>query len=300
MKLAKIALGTVQLGMDYGINNKRGKPSRQESLAILDRAYERGIRTFDTAAAYGDAEEIIGEFMKTRQISDQTHIISKLEPNCAPERSKNVFEIIEGKLRISLQKLNREAIDGYLLHTSPYIFREEIVNALHECKMKGLVKHIGVSIYEEAEALAAADNPLIDYIQVPYSVFDQRLDQTEFFRLAKANGKTVFARTAFLQGLLFMADEKIPDYVSGAKTYLKAFDGIIGRYGLSRLQAALMFSAGQPGIDCIVFGVDTIEQLDEDLDTIANLEIRSDCVAELKDQFAHIEKSIIFPSLWKK
>lgn len=300
MELTKIVLGTVQLGLDYGVNNVRGKPSRQESLAILDRAYEQGIRIFDTAFAYGDAEEIIGEFISARKLGGQIQIISKLEPNCVPQESKNAYEIIESKLRDSLHRLNRQTIDGYLLHTSPYIFRKEIVDALHRCKMNGLVKNIGVSIYEESEALAAASSPLIDYIQIPYSVFDQRLNTTDFFRLAKENGKKVFARTAFLQGLIFMAEEKIPDYASGVKKYLKEFDDIIRGYGLSRIQAALMFSASEPCIDYIVFGVDTIEQLTENINTMANLNYNADCVAELKDRFSNIEKSIIFPSLWKK
>ncbi|OGN15889.1 MAG: hypothetical protein A3B99_01425 [Candidatus Yanofskybacteria bacterium RIFCSPHIGHO2_02_FULL_44_12b] len=300
MNISKMVLGTVQLGLKYGINNSHGQPSREEALGILERAYEQGIRMFDTAFSYGDAEEIIGEFITRRKLNGQVQIISKLEPNCVSEGSENVLSIVENGLRTSLRRIGREYIDGYLLHTSSYIFREEIVNALHQCKIKGLVKNIGVSIYEETEALAAVRSSLIDYIQIPYSVFDQRLNQTEFFQLAKANGKKVFARTAFLQGLIFMTDKEIPDSLSGAKEYLKEFDDIICRYGLSRLEAALAFSASQPGVDYIVFGVDTIEQLNETMSVAASLGEHFDCVAALRDRFLNIEKNIIFPSLWKK
>ncbi|MBI1984717.1 MAG: aldo/keto reductase [Candidatus Wildermuthbacteria bacterium] len=300
MESSKMVLGTAQLGMNYGINNFKGKPSRQESLELLDRAYEKGIRTFDTAFAYGDAEEIVGEFVTTRNLSNQVQIISKLEPNCVPENSKNVFGIIESRLSASLDRTNAEVLDCYLLHTSPYIFREEIVHALHQCKTKGLVKNIGVSVYEEAEALAAVRSPLIDYIQIPYNVFDQRLHGTDFFQIAKANNKKVFARTAFLQGLIFMDEAKIPGHLSGTKKYLKEFDDIIARYGLSRLEASLMFSASEPGIDHIVFGVDTKEQLDEDMNVIADLHYYPACIAELRDRFSRIKESVIFPSLWKK
>lgn len=295
-----MVLGTVQLGLDYGINNFKGKSSRSESLAILERAYEQGIRVFDTAFGYGDAEEIIGEFILARKLGDQVQIISKLEPNCVPGNNENVLTIIENGLRASLRRIGREFIDGYLLHTSPYIFREEIVNALHQCKVKGLVKNIGVSIYEEAEALAAAKSPLIDYIQIPYSVFDQRLNQTDFFRIAKANGKKVFARTAFLQGLIFMAEEKIPERLSEIKKHLRILDGIIQRYGLSRLQAALLFPLSKPEIAHVVFGVDTIEQLSNDIDAVSTLAPNPECVAELQEHFSHMEKSLVFPSLWKK
>ncbi|MDO8577339.1 MAG: aldo/keto reductase [Candidatus Wildermuthbacteria bacterium] len=300
MKLANMVLGTVQLGLHYGISNSKGKPSRKESLAMLDHAYEQGIRVFDTAFAYGDAEEILGEFIASRNLADQVKIISKLEPNCVPENGADAVRVIEAKTRASLNRLGLKVLDGYLLHTPSYIFRQEIVNALHQCKSKGLVRHIGVSIYQEDEALAAARSPLIDYIQVPYSIFDQRLDQTEFFQLAKANGKKVFARTAFLQGLIFMNEGEIPDDLSDAKQRLKEFDGIIAHYGLSRLEAVLMFSASNPGIDYIVFGVDTMEQLRKDIEIASHLRYYPECAAELRNRFSRLDKSIIFPSLWKE
>ncbi len=300
MSISKMVLGTVQLGLDYGINNPKGRPSKSESLAILARAHEQGIRVFDTAFGYGDAEEIIGEFIAAKKLGDQVRIISKLDPNCVPENSKDVLRIVENGLRASLRRLGRECIDGYLLHTSSYIFREEIVNALHQCKMNGLVKNTGVSVYEEAEALAAARSPLIDYIQVPYSIFDQRLDQTDFFQIAKANGKKVFARTAFLQGLIFMADKKIPERLFEVKKHLRILDGIILRYGLSRLQAALLFPLSHPEIEYVVFGVDTLEQLNNDIDAVLALAPNPECVAELQKHFSRMEKSLVFPSLWKK
>src|SRR3989338_3560061 len=300
MNISKIVLGTVQLGLDYGINNPRGKPSKSESLAMLERAHERGIRVFDTAFGYGEAEEIIGDFIAVKKLGDQVRVISKLEPNCVPEKSGDVLRIVESGLRASLRRLGRTWIDGYLLHTSSYIFREEIVNALNECKANGLVKNIGVSVYEEAEALAASQSPFIDYIQIPYSVFDQRLDHTDFFSLAKANGKKVFARTAFLQGLIFMAEEKIPERLSEVKKHLRILDDIILRYGLSRLQAALLFPLSKSEIEYIVFGVDTMEQLNNDIDAVSSLAPNPECVAELQKHFSRMEKSLVFPSLWKK
>jgi aryl-alcohol dehydrogenase-like predicted oxidoreductase len=133
---------------------------------------------------------------------------------------------------------------------------------------------------------------------VPYSVFDQRLDRTDFFTIAKRNKVRVFARSAFLQGLITMEDERIPDHLSLAIKHLKLFDGIISKYGYSRVQAALLFSFTNPGIDHVVFGVDNIEQLIEDVG-IANRGTEFElCRAELQRSFLNVEKSIIFPSLW--
>jgi aryl-alcohol dehydrogenase-like predicted oxidoreductase len=296
----KLVLGTVQFGLDYGINNPNGKPSREESLAMLDLAYEKGIRIFDTASAYGDAEEILGDFMQSRNLTDKIQVITKLKPNIISESGEDSYDIILDNLKTSLKRLNRKYVDGYLFHSPAYIKDKILVNCLRRLKDEGLVKNIGVSIYEEEDAIYAAQLDEVDYIQIPYSILDQRLNRTNFFEIAKKNNKTVFARSAFLQGLFFMPEDKIPSYLSGVKKYFKELDKIIGKYGLNRRQAALLFSYQNKYIDYVVFGVDNINQLEEDIEiTKENIDYK-DCIEELKNSFINIEKSIIFPSLWKK
>lgn len=296
----KLVLGTVQFGLDYGINNPNGKPSREKSLAMLDFAYEKGIRIFDTASAYGDAEEILGEFMKSRGLTDKIKVITKLKPNIVDEMNGEPYDIILENLSLSLKRLNREYVDGYLFHTPAHIKDEKLVACLVKLKEQGLVKNIGVSIYEEADALYAAKLDVVDYIQVPYSIFDQRLNKTDFFRIAKENNKTVFARSAFLQGLFFMPDDKIPASLEKVKEYFTELDNIINKYGLTRQQVALLFSYQSQNINYVVFGVDNIDQLIEDIDIVdKNIDCQA-CIKELEEKFINIEKNIIFPSLWKK
>jgi len=298
----KLTLGTVQFGLDYGINNFGGKPERNQSLKMLDFAYEKGIRVFDTANAYGDAEEILGEFIESRHLSDKIKIISKLRPNIIADSKSEMTpdDVIFENLTTSLKKLKRNYVDGYLFHTPAYIRNEELVSSLVKLKKQGLVKNIGVSIYEEEDALYAAGLKEVDYIQVPYSIFDQRLDKTSFFQLAKKNGKTVFARSAFLQGLFFMPEEKIPPHLQNAKNYFKKLDNIILKYNLSRQQIALLFSLKNENIDYVVFGVDNVKQLEEDIHLAEkNIDCKQ-CIDDLKNEFVNIEKNIIFPSLWKK
>lgn len=286
----KLVLGTVQLGLDYGINNKRGKPSREDSLAILDRAHEGGIKVFDTAYAYGDAEDILGEWMENRGLKDKVSIISKLKPHTTE---------VKEEIKKSLERLKRNYLDGYLLHTPEYIYNDAVVSALESAKGSGLVKNIGVSIYEEKDALYAVNSGKIDYIQVPYSVFDQRLNKTDFFEVAKKNNVTVFARSAFLQGLMFMKESEVPEHLSEAKEYLRKFDEITKKHGFSRAEAALLFSLQDPRIDYVVFGVDDVGQLKENLRIAQSPKDFSDCMKELRDKFTDIPKSIVMPSLWK-
>ena len=296
----KLVLGTVQFGLDYGINNFNGKPSREYSLKMLDLAYERGVRIFDTASAYGDAEEILGEFMLSRGLADKIKVITKLQPNIVEDKNRKPYDIILENLSLSLKRLNREYVDGYLFHTPAYIRDKELVDCLRRLKENGLVKNIGVSIYEEDDAIYAAKLDLVDFIQVPYSIFDQRLNKTDFFQIARQNSKTVFARSAFLQGLFFMPEDKIPTHLSNVKEYFKELDEILAKYKLSRQQAALLFSECNKNIDYVVFGVDNLNQLVEDIDIIEKNIDYEECFKELEKKFINIEKNIIFPSLWKK
>jgi uncharacterized protein len=296
----KMVLGTVQFGMDYGINNPTGMPSRKQSLNMLDFAWQKGVRIFDTAYNYGKAEEILGEFIKTRKLNSKIKIVTKLKPNILDANSDPVIITITKNLDESLHRLNINYVNGYLLHTPSYIYNKKVVSSLLDLKKQGLVKNIGVSIYDEEDALYSAKLKDVDYIQVPYSIFDQRLDKTQFFKIAKNNGKTIFARSAFLQGLLFMKEKRIPNHLQMAKPYFKRLDIILRKYDISRNQAALLFSYKNNYIDYLVFGVDNLSQLKENLEIVKKDININDLIRELKDSFVNIEKYIIFPSLWKK
>ena len=295
----KLVLGTVQFGLDYGINNKKGKPSKHESLEMLKKAYENGINIFDTASAYGEAEEILGEFISKNNLYENVLIISKLSPNLLENSKGDILEIIESEIKKSLEKLKVKSLYGYLLHTPEYIYNKEIVSALKSCKEKGLIQNLGVSVYEEKDAIYAATLP-VDFIQIPYSIFDQRLDKTDFFNITKKNNIKVFARSAFLQGLVFMDEEEIPDSLNEAKQYIKNLNEITKKYNLTTVQAALLFSYKNPNIDYVVFGVDNIGQLKEDIKIVEENMNCEKCIEELKNKFIDVPKSIIFPSLWKK
>lgn len=302
MENSRITLGTVQFGLDYGVSNLLGKPKLTDSLNILDFASKSGVVFIDTAFSYGDAEEILGRFIARNKLAKKIKIISKLKPNIFGERlvEKNKYKIIKWEIEKSLAKLGLDSLDGYLLHTPQYIYDAKIVAALKRCKKEGLIKNFGVSIYDEKDALYAVSKAKVDYIQIPYSVFDQRLDRTDFFRLAKSNHVKVFARSAFLQGLVFIANKNIPVRLRRARGYLERFDKITAKYGFSRAQAALSFSLGNPDIDQVVIGVDSLSQLKEDLEIEKSWFDFKKCREELVLEFKNVKDSIIFPSLWLK
>ena len=300
MKNNRLCLGTVQFGLHYGINNKTGKPSRPEVFRMLDEAMENGIEFIDTAAAYGDAEEILGEYIAAQKNKINLKIISKLRPNLIAKEEKHAEETVKREIEASLKRLNIDTLNGYLLHTPANFYNESIVNGLVKCKEAGLIEDWGVSVYETQDALNVAGSGIVDYIQVPYSVFDQRLNKTGFFKLAKQKNVTVFARSTFLQGLILMDIKEIPAYLDTAKGYLQELDIILEKYNISRLMAAFLFSFNNPDVDYIVFGVDNLEQLKEDLMLAEKPVDFKQCYKELYNHFLNVEQSIVIPSLWSK
>lgn len=292
----KLCLGTVQFGLKYGIKNKTGEiPTSDKVFSLLELAINLGIEYFDTASVYGSAEDILGQFLVESQ--QNVKIISKLKPMLL-SREEADSDKVEVEVKKSLNRLHQTAIDGYLLHDAKNLYQNNIMLGLYKSKEKGLIKNIGVSIYDPEDALYAVQLPDIDYIQIPYNVLDQRLDFTNFFELANKNRVVVFARSAFLQGLLTMEVDEIPENLSDVKPYLERFHTIIAEFGYTKTEAALLFSYFHPGVDKVVFGVDSVEQLKKNMDIIRKSDHFFDCYCALKGQFADVERKIIVPSLW--
>ena len=295
----KLVLGTVQFGMKYGLHNTHGQPTKEESFAILDAALVAGIDTFDTAYAYGTTEDVLGAWIKERSLAGKVHIISKMKPhalNDYPDGAK-ASEVVRMELEKSLARLNIKSLDGYLFHSPHYIYLTHMVEGLQKAKKAGMAKNVGVSVYDEAEALQAAELG-IDYVQVPYNAFDQRLDATDFFAIAKKNKVTVFARSPFLQGLLLMQPSELPEHLSYLRPHLERFIAIAAKRDLTPREAALRFADSASRASHIVFGVDTLSQLKENLNIVPSLDV--ELVAEIKKAFRNLNHGAINPSMWSK
>ena len=287
----KLCLGTVQLGTKYGIKNELGRqPTNEESFAVLRKAIDSGIEYFDTASVYGNAESILGDF----GIGDYpVKVISKLKPDLEADA-----QVVLREIRQSLARLQTESIYGYMLHRAADFYRREIMDGLVLAKEKGLIQSIGVSIYEPEDALQVVSDTRVDCIQIPYNVFDQRLDQTDFFELAEKNHVRVFARSAFLQGLLLMEPENVPKGLSIAIPYIKRFREIVFSLGYTPIEAAFLFSYKHVGISEVVFGVDTKNQLEKNLQLLNKADGFDSCQQVLKSEFKVVARKVIMPSLW--
>lgn len=296
--MAELCLGTVQFGMKYGIYNTLGKPSEMSCFEMLDTASDAGINYIDTAYAYGDAENLLGKYFEKRKNSENFKIISKLKPNVLRAEDRDTLGIIIKEADGSLMRLGIDCLDGYLLHTPEYVYKDEVLEAMVKLKEKGKVNHIGVSIYEIEDGDYAINSGVIDYIQLPYSILDQRARKTGFLERAKAAGVTIFVRSVFLQGLYMMPFEMIPANLKLVIPYIRIIDNILQKYNVSKIDALLHFVLQEHDVDYLVFGVDTKEQLEMNIASWHKESIPDDLIKQLMNAFGVVERSIIFPSLW--
>ena len=295
-----LCLGTVQFGMDYGIAGQK-KPPLHEAVDILDYATQNGIVTIDTANAYGVAEDVVGEFLEKKTIPrSKLFLISKLRPNLLDEvDASHYYDIMKSNLTDSLQRLKTDYLDSYLLHSSRYVFSDEIIETLSRFQQEGYVRHAGVSVYEPEEAKKCIERQNVDFMQVPFSIFDQRMLKEGVFQMEKGTHTQIHSRSAFIQGLILMEEEKVPPFLEKAKPIIRKIDSLCGKFRISRIALAMGFVKEQNAISHLVFGVDNLTQLKEDIECFSH-SISADIINDIGREFADIETDIVMPSLWKK
>ena len=195
----RIALGTVQFGLDYGINNHTGKPTTETISKMLQLAFKMGIKTIDTAASYGASEKNLG---LTESI-DSMQIVTKIPS--IPDNCLNRKKWIENSFQESLKNLRVKSVYGLLLHDSQNLLKSdsvEIYDTLLEIREAGLVKKIGVSIYTPNEFEYLISNFDLDLVQAPFNIIDRRLEDEGWLDVLYDLNIEVHTRSSFLQGLL--------------------------------------------------------------------------------------------------
>ena len=296
----ELCLGTVQFGMDYGIKGQK-QPTVDQAVAMLDYATQNGINTIDTANAYGTAEDVVGTFLSKKTVHrDSLFIISKFRPNLLDDaKPDEYYSVMRKNLDNTLSRLHTDYLDSYLLHSARYVFNDEIIDTLNRMKTDGLVKRVGVSIYEPEEAKKCIERPNVEFMQLPYSIFDQRMDKAGVFEEAKNDTIQIHSRSAFIQGLILMDEDEVPPFLAKAKPIVGKISLLCKRHGISRISLAMNYVKQQSRISHLVFGVDNLQQLKEDINIFQN-NIPKDIIDDIAKEFTDIEADIVMPSLWKK
>lgn len=256
-----MALGTVQLGMPYGIANLSGKPNLATATEIVAAAWGRGVRFYDTAQAYGASEEVLGIALHQAGAGGAAQVISKLKGDLDLTQAGTVRQSIEASLtRLQLQRLwglmlhDEQALDGWPGPAG---------RAMEAVKAGGYAQHLGVSVYsmERAEQALLIDS--IDIIQVPTNVFDRRLMRVDYFRRAAILGKVVFVRSVYLQGLALLQELGVGRSIPQAAEAIAALRRHCAGLGVPVQKFAIDYvRAGAAGAR-IVIGAENVEQVIE-------------------------------------
>lgn len=267
--MSKLVLGTVQFGLQYGVNSA-GRPTQEAVKGILNEAAKGGITTLDTSSAYGNSEEVLGESIET---PGQFKIVSKY-----PKEDVPVGEMFNS----SLKRLKEDNLYGYLLHhfevykNNPAVWDEFIA-----LKESGKVQKIGFSLYtpKELEFILKNGSPF-DLIQVPFNIFDKKF--LPYMKELHEKGVEIHVRSTFLQGLFFKDRNALPEKLLPMRKYLIQLDEFSNKSGLSISEIALNYNLQNPYIDGVLIGVDNVEQLHMNLNSVKDMPI--DIEIEIKEQ----------------
>ena len=280
----KLALGTVQFGMNYGINNQVGSPSDENISSILNFAFKNGIQTLDTAVAYGNSQKRLGEISK-----NDFQIISKFS------RVFN-FNDLENELLKSLSLLKINTIYGFMFHNADELIENpKMWNFLVKLKASNKIKKIGFSIYNEKQLNTILDLGFIpDIVQLPYSILDRRLENS-LIKL-KMNKVEVHVRSVFLQGLYFKDVNNLSKNLQPLRSNLKKIHQICKSNNIKMSTLALNFVKQNKNIDKIVIGADSIEQIIENIESM-NYNLSQDII-KLLYKINVVEKKLLNPVNW--
>jgi aryl-alcohol dehydrogenase-like predicted oxidoreductase len=290
----EIGIGTVQFGLDYGISNTGGKTMPPDVSSILNLGLKLGIQYIDTAPAYEDSEKTIGIQLPNKH---SYRIITK-----TPCFNKSLIDnddiiVLKGSINNSLKYLKVHQLYGVLFHHAPDLLSKggrALYETLQSFKDKKIIRKIGVSVYKPEELIAIDEAYDIDIVQFPINVLDQRFHRSGIISKMKEKGVELHGRSAFLQGLLLMPLEEVPDYFKSTKKILRKYRNILTQHNLSSVQGALCYINQIPEIDCLVLGVNNPKQLQSNFEDI---KIIKDVNIDFSP-FGINQESILNPAKW--
>jgi aryl-alcohol dehydrogenase-like predicted oxidoreductase len=280
----KLILGTVQFGLNYGINNTQGKPEKENVFQILSYAHEIGIRYLDTAELYGNAHDLIGEFHKLNP-AKKFEIITKFPHEFDNSLGEKINTYLSQLAVNHLHAILFHSFDSYVKH------RSELNGKINK------VTKIGVSVYTNAQMEEVMNDANIDIIQLPFNLFDNIHLRGELLKKAKEKNKIIHTRSAFLQGLFFMKKDNSNKIRVKLEKELDLISDISLKYSISKGSLALNYCLRQPQIDGVLIGVDSLAQLKENIE-YAETNVSDEYMKEINAiKIDDIE--LLNPSLWK-
>ena len=303
LRVSALALGTVELGMDYGIQapGEYGRPNKAAAIRLVHAALDAGINFVDTARSYGDSERVLGTALEGRR--EDVIIATKVDPRPPPGSTWSDDELrdfMRNSLQTSLRLLRTDHIDVWKIHNldAPLLARRALLAEIFdEARRRGQIGWAGASFYGATLPQEALAYDLFDVMQVTYSVLDQRVSK-RVLPLADEKGVGIVARSVLLKGALTERAEHLPDRLEPLRVRSRQFRELMASVGdtVTPAQGAIAFALAQPQIDTVLVGARSEAELDEDL---AALDLTlSDSMLERLSALAVDDEEMLDPSTW--
>ena len=295
--MTKIMVGTVQFGMTYGIANQQGRPSRKEVLEIIKFGYESGICDYDTAAVYGESEEVLGQCFKDLGICNKVNVFTKIKAldNQAKKSEKNYKNEIVASLDRSLKRLKMDCVAGVLFH------REEDVQHLVLLQMQkqaGKCHTVGVSCGHDPEKVTDFLNTdSIEALQLPFNLMDHRHSEAGVLEKVHKNGVLSFIRSAFLQGILTMKNDEIPTALANLCSLHLRYTSLAEEAGITLKEMALRFILNH-SVSKVVIGIESLMQFKENFCFFERGPLPDDLMQAITLTYEQPDPYLITPGLW--
>ena len=296
--LSRLMLGTVQWGMPYGIANRRGQPSGGEVLAMVAVALERGVNCFDTAAAYGSSEELLGRALRELSIADRVVVVTKVRPLTTEELADATLarRAIEQSVAQSRRRLGLDCLPVVLFHREA---DASYLPVLEELKGRGWLRYAGVSCDNRpGPAARFAAMPEVAALQLPANILDRRHRQRGSLAAAAAHGTAVFVRSVYLQGLLLMPEEAIPAALQAVAPVRRRLAELADQAGISMGELAVRYVLGHEGVTCVLTGVETVAQVRQNVALFARGPLSTELEAVVEAVAPELPETILTPALW--
>ncbi|NKB75841.1 MAG: hypothetical protein GKR96_02070 [Gammaproteobacteria bacterium] len=256
----KIAIGTVNFGMAYGVGEGCYQVTRQQIEQMLEYCVDQRLDLFDTAPAYGNSECVLGEICPSG-----AKIVTKVVKLEVDVVTENAIQTLEDGLQCSLKQLSTSSVYGLLVHNVDDLFKlgaEKIVAWMMGLKERGLVRKIGVSAYSLAEVNALYTKHRFDLVQLPINLFDQRFLASGTLDWLHDSGVEIHARSLFMKGLLLK--EICPREADAVlKAHHKHFLDYLVHSSLHAFDVCMMFATSLKVVDRWVLGFSKLAQLKE-------------------------------------
>lgn len=292
---SSLALGTVQLGLPYGVANRTGQPSQDESVRLVGAAWQGGIRHFDTAQAYGRSEEVLGVALARLGLQRDARVVSKLDPGVDHRDPAAV----RAAVRASLQRLGIARLAGMLLHREASLgdWPAAWPRCFQPLVREGLVEGWGVSVYTAAAAANACACEGLSVLQVPDNALDARMPGADIPRRTSAAGIRTYIRSVYLQGLLVLDPDQLPAHMAFAREALRTFHGFCREHAVDARAFALHCMSMRWSGALLVVGAETAEQVAGSVE-LAGRPVAPELVERWERMRPAVPDMLLDPSRW--